>query len=309
MRRRLLFCWVLLCIGTAAVFGRAAPVRVCVEVASDSDEAGLRELVLSEVARHPSHRVVEAGCETTLLVKRFLAEGDRYLTARIGREVPVRYRLEKADEMAAVLKRALSLVLGSDPVHLTKDISRYSRIERASHSLLKKGNNCWRAEIFEILGRGEGSLSYASGAAFSATRGADHLQIFARVHLAGRPGKWAVGESGLRISSGLDLGLIYEVSELSSTTFYFGGGLGAHYLRYEGRLMIDGAPDTEAINEVMPQAFFRLGVRFLRIYDFDLDLFAAGFIPFLKVKDQDSPLFGERGLYTPSGQLGLGVGF
>lgn len=304
-----LFWPVLLGVVSVGASARAEPVRVCVEVSTEKDDAGLRELVRSELAQHPSHLAVERDCETLLQVKLFAAENHRYLTARIGQEVPVRYRLGKGDEVDETLKKALSLVLGSDPAHLAKDITRYSKIERASHALLKRGHNLWRLELFEILARGERSLSYASGGAFAATRGADHLRVFARIHLAGRPGRWAVGQSGLRVSSGLDLGIVYEVSELSRTTFYLGGGLGVHYLRYEGRMVIDGSPATEAVNEVMPQALFRIGVRLLRLYDFDLDLFAAGFIPFFKIKDEDSPLFGDRGLYAPSGRIGIGVGF
>jgi hypothetical protein len=41
----------------------------------------------------------------------------------------------------------------------------------------------------------------------------------------------------------------------------------------------------------------------------DQDVSASGHPPLFKVRDQDLPLFGEEGLYTPFIQLGLGVGF
>jgi hypothetical protein len=299
-----------LLIGNFLSANALAAVTVCVEIEAEKAESeGLRKLVLSEMARHPSHRVVEEGCDTVLSVHLFEVEDKRYLTARIGEEVPVRYRLGKGDTLDNALREGLSLVLGSDPVYLAKDITRYSRMERARHSVLEKGHNIWRVELFEIMARGEKRLTFASGAAFSATRGADHVRVFARIHVAGRPGRLGLKESALRMSSGIDLGIAYEVSAHASSTFYLGGGLGVQYLMFEGRLTVEGAPTTEVINEVFPAPFVRLGARFLRMYDFDLDLFVSFHLPLFKVRDQDSPLFGEKGLYTPFAQLGLGVGF
>jgi hypothetical protein len=53
----------------------------------------------------------------------------------------------------------------------------------------------------------------------------------------------------------------------------------------------------------------RAGVKFLRTHDYDLDVFVQGYLPLFNTKDADGALFGEKGLYTPSLQMGIGVGF
>ena len=50
----------------------------------------------------------------------------------------------------------------------------------------------------------------------------------------------------------------------------------------------------------------RVGARFFRASDFDLDVFVAGYLPLFSTNDPDSLLMDA---YTPSAQLGLGVGF
>jgi hypothetical protein len=286
-------------------------VDVCVVIQSDEESApGLKKLVLSEIARHRSHRVVEERCETTLTVEWFgVGKAKQYLTARIGKEIPARFEVPDLDALDEILEEALKLVLGNDPARLSKNIDELSRMQRATHSVLQKGHTIWRAEIFETLARGEGGPVFASGAAFAASRGADHLRVVARIYFAGWPGTVGVGESALRISAGMDLGMTYEVSRLARTSFYMTGGLGIQYLRYEGRMRADGRVNEEHIDEIIPAPLLRVGVRFLRYCDFDLDLFATFYLPLFKVNDEDSPLFGRKGIYTPSAQIGMGVGF
>ena len=50
----------------------------------------------------------------------------------------------------------------------------------------------------------------------------------------------------------------------------------------------------------------RIGMRFLRQHNFDFDVFAIGYLPLTNAQDVDSPLPKS---YTPSLQLGLGIGF
>ena len=45
-----------------------------------------------------------------------------------------------------------------------------------------------------------------------------------------------------------------------------------------------------------------------RTCDFDLDLFAAGYLPMITAKETDRLLFAD-GRWTPSAQVGIGVGF
>ncbi|MCP4605159.1 MAG: hypothetical protein GY847_32340 [Proteobacteria bacterium] len=278
-------------------------VDICVESDTNIKESeGFAKLVLSEIARHPSHHVVDDECKSHLKVELFKVEGKRYLTARIGKEVPVRFVVKGDDELQEKLKEAISLALGNDPVHLAKDISHYNLVQRASHSILKRGNNRFRLELFQTLSRGDGALLFAPGGAFAITRGSGHWQVMARIHLAGWPGNVGQTERVLRVFTGADAGIAYEFSALANSTFYTGGGAGLHYMRYEGRLVASDPDTFDYINQLGVSLFLRAGVRLLRLYDFDCDLFVTGYLPLFKT-------FGEDSLYTPSVQIGVGVGF
>jgi len=282
-----------------------AEVSVCLEVKAGEAEAdGLRRLVEEELGHYPSHRLVESDCRSRLLVEVFEAAGVTYLTARIDQEVPVRYTIDEDGDLADRLSEGLSLVLHNDPVYLAEDITHYSAAKRLGHSILAGGHNRYRVEVFEALSRGP-NATFVTGGAFTFTRGSQHWQVMARVYLAGWPGGVNNTDRVLRVLAGVDAGLIYETSALSHTTFYVGGGLGLQFLRFEGR-------ESGALSVVNQVAFVfqtRMGVRFFRHTDFDCDVFLAGYIPFHKTSDVDGRLFGEDGLYTPSIQLGFGVGF
>lgn len=295
----ILFLLAALCLAVEA----RAEVTVCVEVqAADEEMPGLRKLVLGEMGHHPSHRVVERDCRSRLLVEVFEAAGVTYLTARIDQGVPVRYAIK--DDLAQRLSEGLSLVLHNDPVYLAEDITHFSAVQRIGHSLLAGGHNRYRLEVFEALSRGP-NAAFATGGAFTFTRGSGHWQVMARAYVAGWPGGIKGTDRVLRILAGVDAGLVYEVSALSHTSFYVGAGFGLQFLRFEGR-------EAEVLSVVNQVAFVfqtRLGVRFFRYNDFDCDVFLAGYVPLHKTVDADGRLFGEEGLYTPSIQLGFGVGF
>jgi hypothetical protein len=109
--------------------------------------------------------------------------------------------------------------------------------------------------------------------------------------------------------AGLDGGITYELFGNKATwTPYVSGCGGVQFVRYAGH---DHAADTSLtyVNDVGATLSARLGLRFFRGYNFDLDLFAQGYVPLFVTKDVDSGFFGGAGLYTPSGQIGLGVGF
>ncbi|MCP4679572.1 MAG: hypothetical protein GY854_29590 [Deltaproteobacteria bacterium] len=287
-----------------------AAVDVCVVVSSDDeDKQGFTKLVLSELGRHPSHRVVKENCRSNLSVDLFRVGTKRFLTARIDKEVPIRYEIAGDNELSKKLKDALTLVLGNDPAHLAEDIGRYSLMQRASHSILKRGTNIWRFELYQTLSRGGGHVLYAPGGAIAVTRGADNWQVLARIYFAGRPGALESFDPILRISTGGDVGITYEFSAASATTFYLSAGAGVQYLRHEGRVEYEGDASQEHINEVGAILFARAGLRFLRLYDFDCDVFVTGYLPLFNTNEPDSLLFGDKGLYTPSIQVGMGVGF
>ncbi len=303
-------CLALVLVATAAISRpAAAQVPLCVDVeAPAGDVDGLRRLVADELARHASHQVVERDCRTSLRVQLFEAAGNLYLTAQIDREVPVRYEMKDRAELADRLTEGLSLVLHSDPVYLAEDIEHYSAVQRLGHSLGVRGRNTYRVEMFEAVGRSGTNAVFATGAAFAVTRGSGHWQVLARAYLAGWPVRASGTDRTLQVLTGADAGLTYEFLDLATWSPYVSLCAGLQFQRYAGRELATDAGPTY-LNQFLVDVSARVGFRFFRANDFDLDLFVQGYLPLHPAKDVDGALFGDKGLYTPSLQLGLGVGF
>jgi hypothetical protein len=296
----------LLLLASCRVTSARAATRLCVQVEANSgDEASLRKLVLDEMARHPTHRVVESGCQSVLMVEFFELRETFYLTVRINQEVPIRQEMKEPGELGSKVSDAISQVLSHDPVYLADDITHYSAIQRAAHSILKRGNNYWRLELFQGIGRGGDNAAFAPGGAVSINRGADHWQVYTRIYFGGWPGAAMGSERVLQVYTGADVGLTYEFNADSNLSFYVSTGLGLQYLRFEGRLDPANPDSLETRNDFGPSFHARVGLRFLRIYDFDCDLFVAGYVPLFPA-DSDTRL-GD--FYPPSLQAGIGVGF
>jgi hypothetical protein len=286
-------------------FARVA-TRLCVKIAADAqDRDGLHKLVLDELAHHPSHQVVDQDCQSLLSVDLFELRKKRYLTARINREVPVRYDVGDASELSEKVSQAIAQVLSHDPVYLSDDITHYSAIRRAAYSILKRGHNIWRLELFQGIGNGGDNVAFAPGAAVAVTRGADNWQVFPRIFFSGWPAAARGSETVLQVAVGADIGLTYEFSARSNFSFYVSAGLGLEYLRFEGRLNPEDPQSLDQRNDFGPTFSVRLGMRMFRIYDFDCDLFVAGYLPMFPA-DADT-LLGR--FYSPTMQAGLGVGF
>ncbi len=278
-------------------------VPVCLDVRADADTAGFRKLVEDELAHHPTHHLVTETCESRLAVELFTVAGARYLTARVNQEVPVRFAIKgPRAELEEKLSEALRQVLGHDPVYLAEDLSRMNAAWRAGANLVRNGSNRYRMELFEVIGNGGRNAVFATGGAFTIARGIDHLQVWARIEAAGSP-KTFGDQVVLRVLAGADVGFLYEASARGNTTFYLGPGLGLHYLRFEGNLAgVEAAP----VSSLLFSVALRAGVRFMRFYGFDVDLFAQVHLPLYKTSDPDSTLVDA---YTPYAMAGLGVGF
>jgi hypothetical protein len=303
MTRALLLCAIVL-LPAGAV--RAA-VRICVEVRSDEAKelASFRKLVLDELGRHPSHRPTSQDCESRLVVELFTLAGLRYLTARIGEEVPVRHEVTR-ENLAEKLDAALRLVLRRDPVHLERDVRELSALQRAARSVLRRGHTFLRLELYQTIAGSDQGASFAPGGAVSLARCGEQLQVFARLYLAGLPGGIGGSDRALRIQTGGEGGVGYELSARSSASFYVALAAGVQYLRYEGRAR-PAEPGSLEIADKLGFAFSgRLGVRLFRTHDFDLDLFAHAYLPLFRTSDPDAEILDR---YTPSLQLGVGVGF
>ena len=284
----------------------AAAIDLCVQVQAEAKQRqGLARLVRDALGHFLTHRQVTSGCPSRLQVELIQLAGVSYLIVRINREVPVRYTVKRAEDLAPRLTEALQRVLGQDPVYLAADIQRYSALQRAMHSVLKGGRNTWRVELFEAITSGGTNAAFASGGAFSVTRGSANWFVFARLYGGGSLGGTSGTNRALRLMVGGDLGLSYELLARSTITPYFSAGLGLQLLHYEGRLRATDR-DLQDATAKGATVSLRAGLRFFRASDFDLDLFAAGYLPLFATDDPDSQLMDA---YTPSLQLGLGVGF
>lgn len=282
------------------------PTDLCVEVSTSlGEEESLRKLVLDELRHHPSHKLAGQGCLSTLYMDMFELNGVIYLTARINREVPIRHQIKDPKDMSHKLRDAISQVLSHDPIFLADDITHFSAVQRAAHSVLKRGHNVLRLELYQGLARGSGSAAFAPGFAVGLARGADHWQVYTRVYFGGWPGNPQAHGYNLQVDTGADIGLAYELSKLSNTSLYFGAGFGLQYLRYEGRVIANDPNSVDNRNHFGPTFHAKVGVRMLRWFDFECDFFAIGYLPMFG-DDKDSRL---EGFYPPTLQIGMGIGW
>lgn len=305
--------WLALCawvILLAAANSAHGAVRLCVETRTEVKEAaGFKQLVLSEVARHPSHRVVDVDCQSRLVVEAFSVANTRYLTVQLDGEVPDRTVIGNASELGLRLSESVSQVLGNDPLHLAEDPSRLSSAERASRSVLVRGTNTYRLELFEVMARTDHNLAFAPGIGLGFARGADQWQILARLHLAGTPEGITGHQRALRLDTGMDLGILWEASRRAATSGYLGAMVGLSVMRFAGRINPGDETTMTDIHRWLPRLGVRAGVRFLRFFDFDADAFLQVDAPILPIHQVDDEDWGMNGTWTPSLQLGVAVGF
>jgi len=273
-----------------------------------ADLEGLRKLVLNELAHFRSHRVVSDGCRSQLVVEIFKGGTVRYLTARIGEEVPARYTVDKDAELPEKLTIALKQVLKTDPTYLAEDVTELVGSQRVAHSVLKRGHTLFRVELQEVVARTGAGAAFAPSFAAGLTRGADHWQVFSRIYFGGQPGAPSSDTPALKLHAGADGDLTYEVSRLSSVSPYVSLGAGLQLLRLEGRIPSPVGKGT-SLDSVTRWGFAtmaRVGIRALRVNDFDVDVYVAGYVPLFKTSDPDVEVVNA---WTPQAVLGVGVGF
>lgn len=299
-----------LCACSFAAARAHAAVALCVEVkASAAEQAGFDKLLRSELGRHPSHRVSEAGCDSHLQAELFWLGKTRYLTLRIDREVPLRYALQSDRDLEVRLGEGVSRVLNSDPAYLAEDPSRLSASERATRAVLVHGSNSYRLAFFEAVARTDSGFAFAPGLNFEVARGSGHYGVFARTAVAYNVPRVRDDQRALNVLGQAEVGALYEFSPRTATSAYVGAGAGVLVLRFAGRVDPSDPKSIDYVTTTGAMLSARVGVRFLRLYDFDLDAFGAFVAPLFASKNPDSELFGRGGTYTPLAQFGLGVGF
>jgi hypothetical protein len=297
-------------LGLGAARAAQAAVELCVETHTEAaDVEGWRKLVLSEVNKHPSHHVVDSNCQSRLRVDLFHTSGTRYLTVQLDGEVPDRSTITRDSEVAFRLGDSVTQVLGNDPMHLSEDPAKWSAVERATHSVMVRGINTYRLELFEAMARTDHNIAFAPGIGIGFARGANQWQVAARLHLAGNPAGISGQERALRLSTGMDLGVIWEASRRAVTSGYLGAGAGISVLRFAGLVDPNDSKTLSDVYRWLPVVNLRAGVRFLRIFDFDADAFVQASLPLLPTRQVDDDLWGNSGVWTPILQVGVGAGF
>ncbi len=244
-----------------------------------------------------------------MVVEYFRTGTVRYLSVGIEGEVPARYAVGQDQDLERHLADGVSLALGNDPEHLTQNFEGTSGLERLRQSVLVRGKNSYHVEAFEMLARTNTGASFSPGVAFGVHRGADHWQVYGRTYFSYSPGRVTQEDRVLRLGSGLDIGLAYEFSRRAMTTPYISAGVGVGFLRFEGLVRPGDGSSLDHVEKLGGLTHLRLGIRTLRYFDFDADVFLAGYLPLFKTNQIDSALLGEGGTYTPFVQLGVGVGF
>ena len=287
----------------------AAEITVCLEVTAPAEDLeSFKKLVRIELDRHTSHRAVEKGCRSHLRVDLLQTGGARVLTAQIDRAVPARFTIKDPDDLLPHVEEAMRLVLHNDPTYLAEDIAHLSALQRFGQAILIRGRLAFRLELFEAISRGGTDVVSAPGLALGVTRGSGHFQVIGRAYGGGTPGSVPGLDRALQAFAGIDGGVTYEFFDEDTWSPYVSGCGGVELVRYVGRVH---ASDTSLtpVTDIGATLSARVGARFFRFYDFDLDLFAQGYLPLFVTKDVDSGFFGTSGLYTPTIQVGVGVGF
>jgi hypothetical protein len=288
----------------------AAQVTTCLVISAPAGEReGFEKLVRSEIARHKTHSIVDgSGCRAHLRVELFQTAGSRYLTAQMDSEVPARFAVRDAAELTAHLEEAIRLVLKNDPIYLAEDITRLNALQRFGQAVLLRGRSSFRFELFDAVSRDERGPTTLPGIGFHLARGSGNWQIALRLYGAYSFDRGEHGDAALEVLAGADGCLVYELYDKEFWTPYGGACAGVQYFQFVGREHA-GAPTAARAHDVGIAPALRLGARFFRWHSFDLDLFAEGYLPLSPAQDIDGVLLSSKGLYAPSVQVGLGIGF
>jgi hypothetical protein len=282
-------------------------VSTCVVVEGPAGELeALRKLVQSEVDRHPSHRAVTNGCAVHLKVELIEVGSDRFLTGRMGGEVPQRVHVEGpgGKPLEAALDELLRIVLGNDPVAL-KAPGGQSWFSEKVFSLKERGRSTFDLAFLESASPVVGSLTFDPGILFGFSREIESWQV-------GIEGLWA---QGLHDHPGsVDLDTLIRVqaaftlfaSEEADTSAFAGLSLGLAHQRFSGPRAAELGGGDGAYNVTGPAAGLRGGVEFFRTTSMRAFAFTEVFLPIFWADDQQQEVM--KG-WVPAFSLAAGARF
>jgi hypothetical protein len=281
-------------------------VTTCVNVVAARDDVdALERLVKSEVARHPTHVVVDRDCRTRLEVEIIEVKEGRFLTGRIGSQVPHRVRIEGKDGLTAALEELLRVVLHNDPITL-EGPRRQSWLSGSVDQLRRKGQNLYGAEMFEWIAVAQGNVHQMPGFALRLRREFGSWQVGLRLGGAIWPGPMHRSELDPALHVAAHAEVAKFASALADASAYASALVGVEYQRFRGPapLLGDGAYGTASA--VGLSLGLRGGVELLRTTDARFDLFVQVLFPVFVTKDDDGGVMRQ---WVPSAQVGGGVAF
>jgi hypothetical protein len=282
-------------------------VATCVSVDGPaSDRGALEKLVTSEVDRHPSHRAQGEPCDTHLHVEVIDVQGDRFLTGRVGGEVPQRVPVEGKDgrALASAVGELLRVVLGNDPVVLHTP-GEQSFFGARVLELKDLGRNTIDFAVLETASLVADRATFLPGLRFGFTREVSMWQIgieatFAQ-RLTSHPG--TLDLDGL---ARLDLAGTLFFSKDADVAGFGGVTLGLAYQRYRGPRAADFGGGDGDYSAVGPSLGLRTGLEIFRSTSTRATLFVEGYLPMFVAKDEETEIVDT---WTPGISLGAAVRF
>lgn len=282
----------------------AASLPTCVRVvAAEQYVAGLRRLVETELARHPTHRLAERDCSAKLTVELVSVGDEHVLTARVDGEVPYRTGAEKG-KLAAAIEQALRVVLHSDPRVLRGPETRGWWGERLREFRVE-GQNYYGLEISQTFTLIDGSLQSLGGAALTVRREAGAFSLGARL-----AGASTFSRSGTELMlteqflAHLELA-VYSNAEASSA--FFGAVVaGMELQRFQGPSPWSDDASIQSARKAGLSAGVRGGVELFRLHDMRAQGFAQIVLPMFMSRDIDNGIVDQ---WTPTAALGVSAAF
>lgn len=276
-----------------------AGIATCLTVDGPGETRGLRDLVESELARHPSHELAEADCEARLRVELIAIApemgGGRYVTGWLDGEVPHRVPVGEAG-VGAALEELLTVVLHNDPRRLRGPDDRSDVFGRGVRALRLEGRTHFGVEVYQVGAWVDGGVQTLPGLAAFVRRevGAVHLAVrLGGAHAFGTP-----AELTLKTQVIADLeGALFSSARADTAAFV------ALFLGYElQRFQVPSASaDASGFSGGV-----RGGVELFRVTSTRAVLFLEARAPAFVSSDPDGDVVDQ---WTPSAALGAAVAF
>jgi hypothetical protein len=305
MRRLAALASALAALALAPRLARAdAQVTTCVAVESGRGDAKeLARLVRAEVARHPTHSVVEKDCATHLVVELVELKEGKFLTGHVDAQVPYRIAVDPTVGIANGVEDLLRVVLHSDPLVL-RGPEEESYLAESLGKLRREGRMMYELEAFELGMAAAGDAWQLPGLALRVRREVGPFHVGLRVAGAYR------ARSGLDLAPTADIAGHAEVaifsSEEADTAFYGSLLVGLEHQRFAGPAPLVGPGADGSAMQTGLSFGLRGGLEVLRTTSVRFDVYAQALLPAFKVHDVDG---GVIDAWVPGAMLGAGAVF